>query len=189
MTAENLAKQYGISRKACDGTPLLALLFQLTLYLAYALQSQQRYASGLLAGAFRSEIVPVPVRSRKDPTLFEADEHPRLQTSLASLTALPAVFIKETGVVTAGNASGICDGAAANVVMSESALARYGTKPLARIAGYAWSACEPEIMGIGPVVAVREALRKVGKGVGDMDIIELNEVGRPFQSEKGAQRV
>lgn len=78
--------------------------------------------------------------------------------------------------MTAGNASGICDGAAANVLMSEEAVNKYGVRPLARIASYAWSACEPEIMGIGPVVAVREALKKVGKSVGEMDIIELNEV-------------
>jgi acetyl-CoA acyltransferase 2 len=79
-------------------------------------------------------------------------------------------------VVSAGNASGICDGAAANIVMSEDALAKFGVKPLARVAAYAWSACEPEIMGIGPVVAVRQALEKIGKTVGDMDIIEVNEV-------------
>lgn len=86
------------------------------------------------------------------------------------------MFIKDTGVVSAGNASGICDGAAANVVMSDAALKKYNVKPLARIAAYAWSACEPEIMGIGPVVSVREALRKAGKSVADMDIIEVNEV-------------
>lgn len=81
--------------------------------------------------------------------------------------------------MTAGNASGICDGAAANVLMSEEAVNKYGIKPLARIASYAWSACEPEIMGIGPVIAVKEALKKVGKSVGEMDIIELNEVSPP----------
>lgn len=80
-------------------------------------------------------------------------------------------------MVTAANASGICDGAAANIVMSEDALKKYGVKPLVRIAGYAWSACEPEIMGIGPVVSIRNALAKVGKNIGDMDIIEVNEVG------------
>jgi acetyl-CoA acyltransferase 2 len=103
------------------------------------------------------------------------DEHPRPQSNEASLAKLSPVFAKD-GVVTAANASGICDGAAANVVMSEEALKRFGVKPLVRIAGYAWSACEPEIMGIGPVVSVRRALERVGKSIADMDIIEVNEV-------------
>lgn len=139
--------------------------------------SQQRYADGLAAGAFTSELTPVTLKPIKGvPQSLEADEHPRPQSTLASLQKLPSVFIKGSGVVTAGNASGICDGAAANVLMSEEAVSKYGVRPLARIASYAWSACEPEIMGIGPVVAVREALKKVGKSVGEMDIIELNEV-------------
>jgi acetyl-CoA acyltransferase 2 len=146
---------------------------------AFALMSQQRYASALSFGAFTSEIVPAPLKSRKGPSSLDADEHPRPQSTLASLSSLPAVFAKDTGVVTAGNASGICDGAAANVVMSEGALGKFGVKPLARIAAYAWSACEPDIMGIGPVVSVKEALKKVGKTVADMDIIEVNEVGGP----------
>lgn len=139
--------------------------------------SQQRYAEGLAAGAFTSELTPVNLKPIKGvPQSLEADEHPRPQSTLASLQKLPSVFIKGSGVVTAGNASGICDGGAANVLMSEEAMNKYGVRPLARIASYAWSACEPEIMGIGPVVAVREALKKVGKSVGEMDIIELNEV-------------
>jgi acetyl-CoA acyltransferase 2 len=96
-----------------------------------------------------------------------------------SLGKLPPVFARD-GVVTAGNASGICDGGAANVVMSEQALKDYGVKPLARVASYAWSACEPEIMGIGPVVSVQQALGKIGKTIGDMDLIEVNEVSSPF---------
>lgn len=139
--------------------------------------SQQRYANALATGAFTSELVPIPLKARKGvPHSLDADEHPRPQSTLQSLQSLAPVFIPDTGVVTAGNASGICDGAAANIVMSEAALGRYGVRPLARIAAYAWSACEPEIMGIGPVVAVREALRKVGRTVEDMDIIEVNEV-------------
>jgi acetyl-CoA acetyltransferase len=110
------------------------------------------------------------------PQSLEADEHPRAQTTIESLKKLPSVFVKDTGVVSAGNASGICDGAAANIVMSDKAVKQYGVKPLARIAAYAWSACEPEIMGIGPVVSVQEALKKAGKTVSDMDIIEVNEV-------------
>ncbi|KAK6904677.1 hypothetical protein I203_105493 [Kwoniella mangroviensis CBS 8507] len=161
VTAENLAKKYGITREECDN---------------FALMSQQRYAAGLAAGAFSSELVPVKLKPVKGvPQTLEADEHPRPQTSIQSLQKLSSVFIKETGVVTAGNASGICDGGAANIVMSESSLQKYGVKPLARIAAYSWSACEPEIMGIGPVVAVRNALEKIGKTVGDMDIIEVNE--------------
>ncbi|WWC90219.1 uncharacterized protein L201_005152 [Kwoniella dendrophila CBS 6074] len=161
VTAENLAKRYGIKREECDN---------------YALQSQQRYAAGLADGAFTAELIPVSLKPIKGvPQTLEADEHPRPQASLGSLQKLPSVFIKETGVVTAGNASGICDGAAANVVMSEESLKKYNVKPLARIASYSWSACEPEIMGIGPVVAVRNALSKIGKNVSDMDIIEVNE--------------
>ncbi|ORY23258.1 acetyl-coenzyme A acyltransferase 2 [Naematelia encephala] len=161
VTAENLAKRYGISREQCD---------------EFALLSQQRYAAGLAAGAFVSEIVEIPLKPRKGvPQSLSADEHPRPQTSVGSLGKLPPVFIRDTGVVTAGNASGICDGAAANIVMSESSVKKYGVQPLVRIAGYAWSACDPEIMGIGPVVSIREALKKVGKSIADMDIIEVNE--------------
>lgn len=86
------------------------------------------------------------------------------------------MFVKDVGTVTAGNASGICDGAAANVIMSESALKKFGVQPLVRIAAYSWSACEPEIMGIGPVVSIKEALKKAGKTISDMDLIDVNEV-------------
>jgi acetyl-CoA acyltransferase 2 len=144
------------------------------------LQSQQRYAKALADGAFAAELTPVTLPPKKgQPQSLEADEHPRPQTTLQSLGSLPSVFVKDTGVVTAGNASGICDGAAANVVMSEAAIKQYNVKPLARIAAYAWSACEPEIMGIGPVASIQEALKKVGKTIGDMDIIEINEVSCP----------
>ena len=145
--------------------------------------SQQRYAAALSSGAFAAELAPVPLKSRKGPSTLEEDEHPRPQSTLASLSSLPAVFVKDTGVVSAGNASGICDGAAANVVMSEGALGKFGVKPLARIAAYAWSACEPEIMGIGPVASIREVLKKVGKVVQDMDIIEVNEVSLSYACE------
>ncbi|ODN73722.1 hypothetical protein L202_07262 [Cryptococcus amylolentus CBS 6039] len=161
MTAENLAKKYNITRDECD---------------SYALMSQTRYAEALSSGAFSSELTSIPLKPLKSiPQSISSDEHPRPQTTLSSLSKLPSVFIPKTGVVTAGNASGICDGAAANVVMSENAVKKWGVEPLVRVAGYAWSACEPEIMGIGPVVSVREALKKAGKGLGDMDIIEVNE--------------
>ncbi|ODO00392.1 hypothetical protein I350_07030 [Cryptococcus amylolentus CBS 6273] len=161
MTAENLAKKYNITRDECD---------------SYALMSQTRYAEALSSGAFSSELTSIPLKPLKSiPQSISSDEHPRPQTTLSSLSKLPSVFIPKTGVVTAGNASGICDGAAANVIMSENAVKKWGVEPLVRVAGYAWSACEPEIMGIGPVVSVREALKKAGKGLGDMDIIEVNE--------------
>ena len=148
------------------------------LTLAFALQTQQRYAQGLADGAFADEIVPVDLPAKKGVSQrLEADEHPRGQTTPESLAKLPSVFIKGSGTVTAGNASGICDGAAVNIVMSEGAVKKYNVRPLARIAAYAWSACEPEIMGIGPVVSVQQALAKAGKTVGDMDLIEVNEVG------------
>jgi acetyl-CoA acyltransferase 2 len=177
VTAENLAKKYGITRDECDGMSTSPFVDAHLAYpAAFALMTQQRYNAALSSGAFTSELIPIPLKPKKGvPQLLEADEHPRPQSTLASLSSLPSVFQKD-GVVTAGNASGICDGAAANVVMSESSLQKYGVKPLARIAAYAWSACEPEIMGIGPVVSVKEALRKAGKRVDDMDIIEVNEV-------------
>ncbi|WVO15105.1 hypothetical protein L204_102749 [Cryptococcus depauperatus] len=161
ITAENLAKKYNITRDECD---------------AYALMSQQRYSEGLKGGAFASELVPVALKPVKGvPQFLQADEYPRPQSTLVSLGKLPSVFVKSTGVVTAGNASGICDGAAANIIMSKEALDKWGIRPLARIAGYAWSACEPEIMGIGPVVAVKEALKNAGKLLADMDMIDINE--------------
>ncbi|KAK4684770.1 acetyl-CoA acyltransferase 2, partial [Tremellales sp. Uapishka_1] len=177
ITAENLAKKYGISRDECDGQQHKCLHQRGTdAPTAFALMSQQRYASGLAAGAFTSELITVSLKPVKGkPQSLSVDEHPRPQSTLQSLSSLSSVFIPKTGVVTAGNASGICDGAAANVVMSEESLKQYGVTPLVRIAGYAWSACEPSIMGIGPVVSIQEALKKVGKTINDMDIIEVNE--------------
>lgn len=160
ITAENLAKKYGISREDCDN---------------YAVQSQERYAAGLAAGAFADEIAPVTIKTRKGHHVVDADEHPKPHTSLMSLQKLPSVFIPKTGTVTAGNASGICDGGAANIVMSEEAMKKNNVKPLARIVSYAWSACEPSIMGIGPAVSVRKALERAGLTINDMDLIDINE--------------
>ncbi|KAL1407274.1 hypothetical protein Q8F55_006695 [Vanrija albida] len=160
ITAENLAQKYGISREDAD---------------RYALQSQERYAAGLAAGAFKDEIVPIDIKTRKGTVTLAHDEHPKPKTTIDTLAKLPSVFIKGTGTVTAGNASGISDGGAANVVVSEEAVKKYNLKPLARVASYAWSACEPEIMGIGPVVSVQQALAKIGKKVDDMDLIDINE--------------
>ncbi|PWN27422.1 thiolase [Jaminaea rosea] len=159
ITAENLADKYGITRQQCD---------------EFALRSQQRFAKALEEGAFKDEIVPVEVPVKKTTETFAADEHPRAKTTIESLTKLPSVF-KKDGAVTAGNASGICDGGAANVVASEEALNRYGLTPLARVVSYSVTACEPTIMGIGPVEGIRQALARSGYTMDDMDLIEVNE--------------
>lgn len=159
ITAENLAEKYGITREQCD---------------AFALQSQQRWAAANEAGAFKDEIAPIEVKVKKATETFEVDEHARPKTTMESLGRLPSVF-KKNGTVTAGNASGICDGAAANVVASEEAVKKYGLKALTRIVSYGVTACEPSIMGIGPVEATRLALSRAGLSIADMDLIEVNE--------------
>ncbi|KAI5481614.1 3-ketoacyl-CoA thiolase, mitochondrial [Pseudohyphozyma bogoriensis] len=162
ITAENLANKYGVTREECD---------------AYAVQSQQRWKEALDAGAFKDEITPISLPSRKkgaDPEIFAQDEHPRPSATLEALTKLPAVFAKG-GVVTAGNASGICDGAAANVVVGEEALKRYGIKPLAKVLAYHVVAVEPSIMGIGPVEAIKGALEKASLKMSDIDLFDVNE--------------
>ncbi|GAA6034905.1 hypothetical protein JCM8097_009361 [Rhodosporidiobolus ruineniae] len=162
ITAENLANKYGITREQCD---------------EYALQSQKRWKEALDAGAFADEITPVSLPPKKrggDPVSFTQDEHPRPQATLEQLGKLPAVFQKG-GTVSAGNASGICDGAAANVVVSEAALGRYGIKPLARVLSYHVVAVEPTIMGIGPVEAIRGALNKASLSMSDIDLFDVNE--------------
>ncbi|GAA5976727.1 hypothetical protein JCM11641_005675 [Rhodosporidiobolus odoratus] len=163
ITAENLANKYGITRQQCD---------------EYALQSQKRWKEGLDAGAFASEIVPISLPPKKkggDPILFAQDEHPRPQSTLESLGKLPPVFKRQDGTVTAGNASGICDGAAANVVVSEKAIGRFGLKPLARVLSSHVVAVEPTIMGIGPVEAIRGALAKASLKIDDIDMFDINE--------------
>lgn len=159
ITAENLAEKYGITREQCDD---------------FALRSQQRFAKGLEDGAFAAEIAPVQVPIKKTTETMIADEHPRAKATIESLQRLPSVF-KRGGTVSAGNASGICDGGAANIVASEDALKRYGLKPLARIVSYGYSACEPSIMGIGPVESIKLALKRAGMTLGQMDLIEVNE--------------
>lgn len=159
ITAENLATKYGITREQCD---------------QFALQSQQRFAKALEEGAFKDELTPVEVPVKKTTETMTADEHPRAKTTIESLQKLPSVFKKE-GTVTAGNASGICDGGAANIVASEEALKRYGLKPLARIVSYSYTACEPSIMGIGPVESIKLALKRAGLTLDQMDLVEVNE--------------
>ncbi|KDN45287.1 thiolase [Tilletiaria anomala UBC 951] len=159
ITAENLAEKYGITREQCD---------------QYALQSQQRWQKANEDGAFAQEISPVEIKSKNGTETFLVDEHPRSKTTVETLAKLPSVF-KKDGTVTAGNASGICDGAAANVVVSEEAIKRFGITPLARVVSYGVTACEPSIMGIGPVDAIKLALQRADLSMDDIDLFDVNE--------------
>ena len=160
ITAENVAKQEGITREQQD---------------ALALASQQKAAAAQAAGKFKDEIVPVSIPQRKgDPVLFASDEYINTKTNAEVLAGLRPAFDK-AGSVTAGNASGINDGAAAVVVMSAKKAAELGLKPLARIAGYATTGLDPATMGLGPVSASQKALKRAGWKVGDVDLFELNE--------------
>ncbi|MCY0869818.1 MAG: acetyl-CoA C-acyltransferase, partial [Firmicutes bacterium] len=159
ITAENVAAQCGLSREDLD---------------AFALQSQERARAAIAAGHFRDEITPVPVPQRRgDPLLFDTDEFPR-ETSAEALAKLRPAF-KKDGVVTAGNASGLNDGAAAVVVMSSSAARRLGCRPLARILAYASAGLDPAVMGLGPIHATQRLLERSGLQLADMDLIEANE--------------
>jgi len=160
ITAENVAKQEGITREMQD---------------ALALGSQQKATAAQDAGRFKDEITPVTIPQRKgDPVVFDSDEFINKKTTAEALAGLRPAFDK-AGTVTAGNASGINDGAAAVVVMTASKAAALGLTPLARIASYATVALEPSIMGLGPVPASQKALRRAGWQVGDVDLFELNE--------------
>ncbi|XP_071121080.1 3-ketoacyl-CoA thiolase, mitochondrial-like [Mytilus edulis] len=163
ITAENLAEQYNISREDCD---------------KYALQTQQRWKQAQDSGVFKTEITPMTLKGRKGPEVFEVDEHPRPQTTMETLGKLPTVF-KKNGTVTAGNASGVCDGAAALVLANEQAIKDHNLKPLARLVSYGIAGCDPKIMGIGPAPASRAALKAIGKEVKDMDIVDVNEAFAP----------
>ena len=160
ITAENVAKQEGISREQQD---------------ALALGSQQKAAAAQAAGKFKDEIVPVSIPQRKgDPIVFDQDEFINKKTNAEALAGLKPAFDK-AGSVTAGNASGINDGAAAVVVMTAKKAASLGLKPLARIVSYATSGLDPATMGLGPVPATQKALKRAGWAVGDVDLFELNE--------------
>jgi len=160
ITAENLAERYGISREDQD---------------AFAAESQARASVALAEGRFKAEIVPVPLAQKKgEPKLVEQDEHPRPDTTRGSLAKLKPAF-KKDGTVTAGNASGLNDGAAALVVASAEKAAALGAKPRARIVSYAAAAVDPKVMGIGPVPAVRRALDRAGLAADAIDLFELNE--------------
>ena len=160
VTAENVAKQFEISREDQD---------------SLALESHRRAIQAWDEGRFKDQIVPVVIKSRKGETVFDTDEHPRRDISAEGLAKLRAVFIKENGTVTAGNASGINDGAAAVMLMSAEALKSSGAKPLARLVAYAHAGVNPEIMGIGPVPASQAVLKRAGLTLDQMDVIEANE--------------
>jgi acetyl-CoA acetyltransferase family protein len=163
VTAENLATKYGITRQQCD---------------EYALSSQQRWAAANEKGYFKDEIVPIELASKKGPTTFAVDEHPRPQSTLEVLAKLSPVF-KKDGVVTAGNASGICDGAACLVLATEDFAKRKGLTPLARIVQWGVAGVEPTLMGIGPAPAIKIALERASLKVSDMDLVEVNEAFAP----------
>ena len=158
-TAENVAEEYQVGREDQD---------------AFALRSQQRAVKAQANGRLASEIVPVTIQGRKGAIVVDKDEHPRADTSLAALAALKAPFRKD-GTVTAGNASGVNDGACAMLVASEAAAKKHGLTPVARVLGAASAGVPPRIMGIGPVPASEKLLARLGLKVADMDVIELNE--------------
>lgn len=165
ITAENLAKKYNITRQETD---------------QYALQSQQRWKKANDQGFFKDEIEPIKTKGKKGvEESFDTDEHPRPQTTIEQLSKLPAVFIKDKGTVSAGNASGICDGAGAVIICTEEALKKYNLKPLAKLIGYHVSGVEPTIMGFGPVPAIENLLKKTKKQVSDIDLFDINEAFAP----------
>lgn len=158
-TAENVAKQWNISRQEQD---------------TFALSSQHKYFEAAAAGKWKDEIAPVVILGAKEEqVLFEADEHPR-QSTMDKLSSLKPAFAKD-GTVTAGNSSGINDGAAAMLLASEEAMKKYNLQPIARVVSMAVAGVDPSIMGIGPVPATKKALQRAGLKVSDLDIIELNE--------------
>ena len=163
ITAENCATKYGITREEAD---------------AYALRSQQLAHKAWTSGAMKEEVTPVEIKSKKGVTLIEQDDHMRPDTTMEILAKLPTVF-KKDGVVTAGNASGIVDGAAALVIAGEDAAKARGAKPLGRIVSWATVGVEPTLMGMGPAPAIRKALERAKLSLNDLDLIEINEAFAP----------
>ena len=159
VTAENVAERYGITREMQD---------------ALAVTSQQRAARAIAEGRFKNQIASVEVKTRKGPVHFEVDENVRAEVTFEQLVKMKAVF-KKDGLVTAGNASGLNDGAAAVVLASGAQVKALGLKPLARLVAYAHAGVEPAYMGIGPVPATRTALQRAGLTLADIDVIEANE--------------
>lgn len=160
VTAENVAERCGISREDQD---------------ALAVESHQRAARAIAEGRFKEQIVPVEIKGRKGTTVFDTDEHVRADASLEAMASLRPVFKKDGGTVTAGNASGINDGAAAVVLASGAAVAERGLKPMAKILGWGHAGVEPSVMGLGPVKAVPVALKRAGLTLDQIDVIEANE--------------
>ena len=159
-TAENVAERWGITRQEQD---------------RFALESQRRAAEAIAAGRFKDEIVPVPIPQRKgEPIVVDTDEHPRPDTTLEKLAKLPPAF-REGGTVTAGNSSGINDGASAVLITGKRAAEEMGLRPMARIVTSAVAGVHPDCMGIGPIPATRKALERAGLTMDDLDLIELNE--------------
>ena len=159
VTAENIAAKYGMTREQQD---------------AFSLESHRRAAKALDAGHFKSQIVPVEVKSKKGPVRFDTDEHVRKDARIEDLQKLRPAF-KKDGTVTAGNASGLNDAAAAVVLMEAKAAQQAGVKPLARLVAYAHAGVEPQLMGLGPIPAVRKVFEKAGLKPADMDVVESNE--------------
>ena len=159
LTAENIAEKWKITRQQQD---------------EFAVESHRRAINAIEKGYFKDQILPIELKTRKGTTVFDKDEHPRADATLEGMAKLRAVF-KKDGSVTAGNASGINDGAAAVVLMEQSAAAKQGLKPMARLVSYGLAGVDPRIMGIGPVPACTNALSKAGLKVSDMDVIEANE--------------
>ena len=160
VTAENICSEYNLSREELD---------------QFALESQQRAVRAIEAGVFKDEIVPVEVPSKKAPVIFDKDQQPRSDTTAEVLAKLRPAFKPQGGVVTAGNSSGLNDGAAAVVVMSRKKADQLSLKPLATIRSYASAGVEPRIMGMGPVPATRLALEKAGLKLSEIDVVEANE--------------
>jgi acetyl-CoA C-acetyltransferase len=173
-TAEVLAQQYGISREQSDG---------------FALESQRKAAAAMAAGHFAREIAPVTVTLKGAPVVIDRDEHPRAETTIESLRKLPLAFphFKATeqgssgsaGIITAGSASGVTDGGAALVLTSADSARKRGLKPRAKILGWASAGVDPRIMGIGPVPAIKKLKERIGLGIEDFDLVELNEAFAP----------
>ncbi len=160
ITAENVATKFGITREMQD---------------AFALASQNKAEAAIASGRFKDEIVPVILKGKKGDTVFDTDEGPRAGTTLDALSKLKPAFKKDGGTVTAGNSSGLNDGAAAVVLMGEDDAAKRGLTPLARIVSWATAGVDPAIMGIAPVYATQRALEKAGWNVSELDLIEANE--------------
>jgi len=160
ITAENVAAKCSFTRGVQD---------------EFAVESHRRAHKAVAAGLFKDQILPIEIKSRKGVTMYDIDEHVRSDASLEGMAKLKAVFQKENGTVTAGNASGINDAAAAVVLMEASVAQKRGLKPLARLVSYGHAGIDPKIMGLGPVSAVRRALERAGLKIGDLDVIESNE--------------